>query len=193
MPFFQAKFCKVRATNSPIDYLDPNDYLGFELAMQQGDDSICQWFIHDVLNPTLAGQEVNWTDTRLGRQSYGETSTLISERFKFRIYKSRRAQDYDLLVYEDDRIYVPRRGQSALIQAAHAAANQGMGSTRSLLEKSFYWPHMVRDAHRFVQACRAARAPLDPAHAAGPVPGDIGGVAPGLRAGRCHQDRQECA
>ena len=103
MPFFQAKFCKVRATNSPIDYLDPNDYLGFELAVQQGDDSICQWFIHDVLNPTLAGQEVNWTDTRLGRQSYGETSTLISERFKFRIYQSRRAQDYDLLVYKDDR------------------------------------------------------------------------------------------
>ena len=153
MPFFQAKFCKVRAPNSPINYLDPNDYLGYELAVQQGDDSICQWFIYDVLNPTLAGRAVDWKGTRLGRRSQGETSTLINERFKFRIYQSRRAQDYNLLVYEDDRIYVPRRSRYALIQATHAAAHQGMGSTGSVLERSFYWPYMAQDARRFVQAC----------------------------------------
>ena len=34
MPFFQAKFCKVQAPNSQIDYLDPNNYLGYELAVQ---------------------------------------------------------------------------------------------------------------------------------------------------------------
>merc|ERR1711917_51418 len=60
-------------------------------------------------------------------------------------------------VYEDDRIYVPRRGRYALIQAAHAAAHQGLGSTRGLLEKSFFWPCMARDARRYVDACRAAR------------------------------------
>ena len=167
LPFFQAKFCKVQAPNSWIDYLDPNDYLAYELAVQQGDDSICQWFIHDVLNPTLAGRAVNWEGTGLGRRSQGETDTLLNERFKFRIYQSRRAQDYDLLVYEDDRIYVPRRGRHALIQAAHAAAHQGMGSTRSLLERSFYWPYMACDARRFVETCRAVQAvkPLSTQHA----------------------------
>ena len=66
--------------------------------------------------------------------------------------------DYELLVYEDHRIVVPRSGRHALIQAAHAAAHQGMGSMRSLLEKSFYWPNMQHNAHRFVQACRAVQA-----------------------------------
>ncbi|MEC7001646.1 MAG: integrase zinc binding domain-containing protein, partial [Actinomycetota bacterium] len=61
-------------------------------------------------------------------------------------------------MYADDRIYVPRRGRYALIQAAHAAAHQGFGSTRGLLEKSFYWPYMSHDARRYVDACRAARA-----------------------------------
>ena len=61
-------------------------------------------------------------------------------------------------MYENDRIYVPRRGRHALIQAAHAAAHQGMGSTRSLLERSFYWPCMARDARRFVDTCRAVQA-----------------------------------
>ena len=51
LPFFQAKFCRVETPNSWIDYLDPNDYLAYKLAVQQGDDSICQWFIHEVLNP----------------------------------------------------------------------------------------------------------------------------------------------
>ena len=71
------------------------------------------------------------------------------------------------MVYEDDRIYVPRRGRHALIQAAHAAAHQGMGSTRSLLERSFYWPCMACDARRFVDTCCAVQAvkPLSARHA----------------------------
>merc|ERR1711917_209299 len=65
-------------------------------------------------------------------------------------------------VYEDDRIYVPCRGRYALIQAAHTAAHQGLGSTRGLLEKSFFWPCMARDARRYVDACRAARVAKHP-------------------------------
>ena len=42
-----------------------------------------------------------------------------------------------------------------------------MGSTRSVLEKSFYWPYMAQDAQRFVQACRTVQAkkPLSTRHA----------------------------
>merc|ERR1712155_262533 len=158
LPFFQATRVRVEAPGSRIDYLDPNDYWAYEMAVQQGEDSICQWFIHEILHPTLAGSPVTWEGTGLGARSLAETDTMLKDRFKFRIYRSRRGQDYDLLVYENDRIYVPRRGRYALIQAAHAAAHQGFGSTRGLLEKSFYWPYMSHDARRYVDACRAARA-----------------------------------
>ncbi|MEC7000636.1 MAG: hypothetical protein VXX04_02220, partial [Actinomycetota bacterium] len=162
LPFFQAKHRRVEAPSSRVDCLDPNDYLAYELAIQQGEDSICQWFIHEILNPTLAGNPVTWEGTGLGRRSRAETDTMLEAKLKFRIHKSRRGQDYDLLVYENDRIYVPRRGRYALIQAAHAAAHQGLGSTRGLLEKSFFWPCMARDARRYVDARRAARVAKPP-------------------------------
>ena len=59
---------------------------------------------------------------------------MMDKRAKFWIFQGGCNQDYELLVYEDHRIVVPRSGRHALIQAAHAAAHQGLGSTRSLLE-----------------------------------------------------------
>ena len=79
----------------------------------------------------------------------------MDKQTKFWVFRGGRSQDYELLVYEDHRIVVPRCGQHALLQAAHAAAHQRLGSTRSLLEKSFYWPNMQHDAYHYVQACRA--------------------------------------
>merc|ERR1711951_289663 len=108
LPFFQATRVRVEAPGSRIDYLDPNDYWAYEMAVQQGEDSICQWFIREILHPTLAGSPVTWEGTGLGPRSLAETDTMLKDRFRFRIYRSRRGQDYDLLVYEDDRIYVPR-------------------------------------------------------------------------------------
>ena len=83
---------------------------------------------------------------------------MMDERNKYWIFQGGRTRDYELLVYEDHRIVVPQSGRHALLQAAHAAAHQRMGSTRSLLERSFYWPNMQHDAYHFVQACRAVQA-----------------------------------
>ena len=63
-----------------------------------------------------------------------------------------------MLVYEDHRIVVPRSYRLTLIQAAQAAAHEGLGDTRSLLKWSFYWPNMPHDARRFTQACQAIQA-----------------------------------
>ena len=115
----------MRPGTSPIGYLDPNNYLGYKLALQQENDRLCQWFINDVVNPMLAGADPAY---------HPKMGALIDQRLKFGIYRGRRAADYDLLVYKNSRIYVPRQGQFALIQAAHAAAHQGLGSTRSLLK-----------------------------------------------------------
>ena len=107
MLFFQAKFCKVRPGTSPIGYLDPNDYLGYELALQQETNRLCRWFINNVINPMLAGEEA-----RIGHahpDDHPEMGVMIDERLKFGVYRGRRAADYDLLVYENNRIYVPRQ------------------------------------------------------------------------------------
>merc|ERR1712155_37178 len=88
LPFFQAMHVRVEAPGSRIDYLDPNDYWAYEMAVQQGEDSICQWFIHEILHPTLAGNQVTWEGTGLGRRSQDETDSMLQEKLKFRIHKS---------------------------------------------------------------------------------------------------------
>ena len=95
---------------------------------------------------------------------------MMDKRAKFWIFQGGCNQDYELLVYEDHRIVVPRSGRHALLQAAHAAAHQRLGSTRKLLERSFYWPNMQYDAYHYEQACREAHkaggANLDQQHLA---------------------------
>ena len=82
---------------------------------------------------------------------------MMNERDRFWILQGGRDWDYELLVYDDHRVVVPRNGRYALLQAAHAASHQGLGRMRDLLEKSFYWPRMTLDAQRYAQVCLAAR------------------------------------
>ena len=86
-----------------------------------------------------------------------ELVIMVNERDRFWVLQGGRDWDYELLVYGDHRIVVPRSGRHALLQAAHAASHQGLGRMRDLLEKSFYWPRMDLDAQRYIQVCFAAR------------------------------------
>ena len=95
--------------------------------------------------------------SRLPHDSHPELVTMMNERDRFWILQGGRDWDYELLVYDDHRVVVPRNGRYALLQAAHAASHQGLGRMRDLLEKSFYWPRMTLDAQRYAQVCLAAR------------------------------------
>ena len=162
MPFFLAHHYRENPPCPRGESLDQNEHLAYELAVQQGEDSVCQWFIHEVLNPTLAGEPITWAGTGLSRRSQDEMNAMLQVRREFRVLKSSRDQDYDLLVYGNNRIYVPRRGRYALIQAAHSAAHQGLGSMQGLLESSFFWPGMAQDIRRYAEICRFARATRPP-------------------------------
>ena len=64
-------------------------------------------------------------------------------------------------MYGNNRIVIPPRGRYALMQAAHAATHQGLGSPLELLKRSFYWPYMHRDVNQYEQACRAVHAAVN--------------------------------
>ena len=54
-PFFRAMWRRPGRGASPIEYLDPTNYFGYEMQAIQEQDSICRWFIEYVVKPQLAG------------------------------------------------------------------------------------------------------------------------------------------
>ena len=139
----------------PIGYLDPNNYFGYEMEAQQNNDGLCHWFIHHVVIPRTRGGGI--PSSRLHPDGHPELVAMMNERTRFWILQGGRDWDYELLMYDNHCIVVPRSGRYALLQAAHTAAHQGLGRMQNLLEQSFYWPRMALDVRRYAQACQGVR------------------------------------
>ena len=56
MPFFQARWCKITPGTTPIGYLDPNNYFGYEMEARQNNDSLCYWFAQHIVKPQAMGR-----------------------------------------------------------------------------------------------------------------------------------------
>ena len=108
-------------------------YCGQEYAAQQQADYTCQAFI-SLMFPMQG--DVQPADRQRNANS-AELLAMINDMEQYRIIQSAWTGSFALLVHGDNHVYVPASCRRPLIQAAHAAMHEGMGSTRHLLESGF--------------------------------------------------------
>ena len=77
MTFFQAKWCKMEPGTPLIGYLDPNNYLGYKLALQQEHDTLCRWFTSHVVKPLLQGRSIQMGQVH--RNDHPELGAMMDE------------------------------------------------------------------------------------------------------------------
>ena len=99
-----------------------------------------------------------------------ELAAMIGCKGHYRIVRTPWTGSWALLTYGNRQVYVPASCRQSLLQAAHAAMHDGMGSTGYLLKKAFYWPTLAEDARQFTQACRAIHTTKAQRREQGPPP-----------------------
>ena len=141
-------------------------YCGHEFAAQQRADYTWNTFI-SLMFPTqgdvLPSEHLHQADPV-------ELAAMIGCKGHYRIVRTPWTGSWALLTYGNRQVYVPASCRQSLLQAAHAAMHDGMGSTGYLLKKAFYWPTLAEDARQFTQACRAIHTTKAQRREQGPPP-----------------------
>ena len=128
-------------------------YCGHEFAAQQWADYTCNTFVSLMFpkqGDVLPSEHPHQADPV-------ELAAMIGCRSHYRIIRTPWTGSWALMTYGNHRVFVPASCRRPLIQAAHAAMHEGMGTTGYLLKKAFYWPTLTEDARQFTQACHAIR------------------------------------
>ena len=120
-------------------------YCGLEYAAQQRTDATCQEFIR-LAFPAQGDPESPHSNPDADP---AELTAMLEESEQYRVICRTGTGHRALLIYNDERVYVPAGSRRALIQAAHSATHQGMGPTGQLLRREFYWPTLEDDVHQF--------------------------------------------
>ena len=74
----------------------------------------------------------------------------------------------DILIYADERVYVPPSLRNHVLELCHdapLAGHQGQARTYEKCSLNWYWPYMKCDVKRYARGCHNCNENKDPHHA----------------------------